>query len=82
MGFSLYNLFKAGLLVTNGLVILHPKRFLSKLGLDPRKATDHVDDRSFQQNQIVGLLAAVSYLKVPLIACNILIIFIEIVAGG
>jgi hypothetical protein len=30
MGFTLWNLVKAGLLVTNALAILHKKRFLSK----------------------------------------------------
>lgn len=30
MGFSIYNLFKAALLVGNGAAILHPKRVLSQ----------------------------------------------------
>lgn len=30
MGFSLYNLVKAGLLLTNAVAILHPQRFLGK----------------------------------------------------
>lgn len=30
MGFTLFNVFKAGLLVANAVAILHPKRFLSK----------------------------------------------------
>ena len=32
--------------------------------------------------QIGGLLLAVGYLKVPLVAVNILVILIEVVAGG
>jgi len=78
MGFSLYNLFKAGLLVTNALVVLHPKRFLAKLGMDKIS----LDSGATAKNQIVGLLQAVAYLKVPLIICNTLVIFIELVAGG
>lgn len=30
MGFTLWNLFKSGLLVTNGVAVLHRKRFLRK----------------------------------------------------
>lgn len=30
MGFTLYNLFKSGLLVTNGVAVLHRERFLRK----------------------------------------------------
>ena len=81
MGFSLYNLFKAGLLVSNGLVVLHPKRFLARLGLDPVDQSNQAGNSALH-HQIVGLLHAMSYLKVPLIVCNALIIFIEIVAGG
>ena len=78
MGFTIYNLFKAGLLVFNGLVILHPKRFLSKYGLDQISLNS---DKGVH-NQIVGLLQAMGYLKVPLIICNALVVFIELIAGG
>lgn len=30
MGFSLYNLFKAGLLMANAITVLNPKRFLKQ----------------------------------------------------
>ena len=42
MGFSLYNLFKAGLLVANAVTILNPKRFLKtcKSFLRPPQAPD------------------------------------------
>ena len=59
MGFSIYNLFKAGLLVCNGTAILHPKRFLVKHGLvgDAAEGGDPI------KSQVAGLLQAVSYLK-------------------
>ena len=31
--------------------------------------------------QLIGLLQATSYLKVPLIACNVLVIAVELIAG-
>jgi Yos1-like len=77
MGFSLYNLFKAGLLCSNAVAILHPKRFLSKFGYDK---ADPLGGASLR-NQTVGFLSAVSYLKIPLIIINCLVIIMEIVAG-
>ena len=59
MGFSIYNLFKAGLLVTNAVAVLHPKRFLARHGLDA--VALHSDNTL--KNQMVGLLQAVGYLK-------------------
>ena len=35
MGFTLYNLFKSGLLVTNGVAVLHRKRFLRNCAYRP-----------------------------------------------
>ena len=78
MGFSLYNLFKAGLLATNAIAILHPKRFLARYKLDQ---IDPSSGPASVGNQMVGFLQAVSYLRIPLIAVNIFIIFIEIIIG-
>ena len=77
MALTLYNLIKAGLLVTNGVAILHPQRFLAKHNLDKR---DMISQGSMR-NQIVDLLQAIQWLKVPLIIINILFILIELVAG-
>jgi AP-3 complex subunit delta-1 len=77
MGFSLYNLFKSGLLITNAIAILHPKRFLAKYGYDRMDPSSGAS----MQNQIVGFLTAVAYLKIPLIIVNCLVIMIEMVAG-
>mmetsp|Transcript_23372 Transcript_23372/g.38941 ORF Transcript_23372/g.38941 Transcript_23372/m.38941 type:complete len:80 (-) Transcript_23372:77-316(-) len=79
MGFSLYSIFKACLLIANGVAILHPKRFLAQHGYDQ---IDNSMDSKGLKNQIVGLLQAVTYLKVPLIVINCLIIFIELLFGG
>lgn len=78
MGLSLYNIFKAGLLVANGVAVLHPKRFLRLYGYD--EMDQEAGAASFK-NQVVGLLQAVRYLKVPLIVVNILIIVIELLLG-
>mmetsp|Transcript_21710 Transcript_21710/g.39163 ORF Transcript_21710/g.39163 Transcript_21710/m.39163 type:complete len:84 (+) Transcript_21710:173-424(+) len=82
MGFSLWNIFKAGLLVTNSVLILHRKRFLSKHGLDDvNNMGCNPSDRPFQV-QAIGLLQAVQYLKLPIIAANIITIVFEMLLGG
>mmetsp|Transcript_54046 Transcript_54046/g.106732 ORF Transcript_54046/g.106732 Transcript_54046/m.106732 type:complete len:80 (-) Transcript_54046:255-494(-) len=79
MGFSLYNIFKAGLLVANGVAVLHPQRFLAKYGFDQ---PDLSGEANGLKNQTIGLLQAVSYLKVPLIAVDVLVIVVELLFGG
>ena len=79
MGFSLYNLFKAGLLVTNAGLILNRGRFLAKYRLDDASARS---DAGPLLIQAIGLLQAIQYLKVPVIAANCLVVFFELILGG
>jgi hypothetical protein len=79
MGFSIYNIFKASLLVGNAAAILHPKKVLSQYKLTQADLVDHQDNPLMVQ--AIGLLQAVSYLKLPLIVCNILVIVVEVIAG-
>mmetsp|Transcript_614 Transcript_614/g.966 ORF Transcript_614/g.966 Transcript_614/m.966 type:complete len:84 (-) Transcript_614:2323-2574(-) len=82
MGFSLWNLFKAGLLLTNGAMILNRRRFLAKYGLDD-VSNMNVDPSSRPlQVQVIGLLQAIQYLKVPVVVCNIITIIFELILGG
>ncbi|CAM9097474.1 unnamed protein product [Heterosigma akashiwo] len=78
MGFSIWNLFKAGLLCTNAVAILHRGRFLSKYGLDQVNPVGG----NTMKNQAVGLINAIQYLRVPLIAVNGLVIIFELILGG
>ncbi|EKU22581.1 hypothetical protein NGA_0459200 [Nannochloropsis gaditana CCMP526] len=78
MAFTIWSLYKSGLLFTNGVAVLHRKRFLRKYGLDVAEVADTTSIR----NQVVGLLNAVQYLKVPLIALNIVTVVIELLFGG
>ncbi|KAL3761323.1 hypothetical protein ACHAW5_001755 [Stephanodiscus triporus] len=82
MGFSLWNIFKAGLLFTNAFLVLHRKRFLARYGLDDvNNMGRHPSERPLQA-QAIGLLQAVQYLKMPVIAANILTIIFELLLGG
>lgn len=63
-------------------MILNRKRFLAKYGLD---SINHAQGDLAQKPihaQIVGLLHAIQYLKVPVIACNVITIFFELLLGG
>jgi len=78
MGFSLFNIFKSGLLLVNALLILNRPRFLSKYGLSQTDAfsADPI------KTQIIGLVNAVEYLRVPVVACNGITILFEMLLGG
>mmetsp|Transcript_18140 Transcript_18140/g.24959 ORF Transcript_18140/g.24959 Transcript_18140/m.24959 type:complete len:83 (+) Transcript_18140:195-443(+) len=82
MGFSLWSIFKAGLLLTNSLMILHRRRFLATYGLDDINNMGCEPSEKPLKAQAVGLLQAVQYLKVPVIAANIVTIVFEMLFGG
>ena len=79
MGFSIYNIFKASLLVANAAAILHPKRVLAKYKLTQNDLLEHQDNALAVQ--AIGFLQAVAYFKLPLIVCNLLVAIIELIAG-
>jgi immediate early response 3-interacting protein 1 len=73
---------QAGLLMTNSVMILNRRRFLARYGLDD-VANMGVDPSSRPlQVQIIGFLQAVQYLKVPVVAANVLVIVFELLLGG
>ena len=80
MGFSLYNLFKAGLLFANAFAILHPKRVLAKHKLTQADLVECQDNP--MKIQLIGLLQAVTYLRLPLVVCNLLVVVVEFLVGG
>mmetsp|Transcript_5926 Transcript_5926/g.9059 ORF Transcript_5926/g.9059 Transcript_5926/m.9059 type:complete len:84 (-) Transcript_5926:62-313(-) len=82
MGLSLWNLFKAGLLMTNSIMILNRKRFLVKYGLDDVNNINGSAGDNPMKVQIIGLLQAVTYLKLPVIAANAVVILVEMLLGG
>jgi hypothetical protein len=62
-------------------MILNRQRFLAKFGLDDLASMGgHAD--SPLQAQVVGLLHAVQYLKVPVMVANTITIIFEIFFGG
>mmetsp|Transcript_22805 Transcript_22805/g.26259 ORF Transcript_22805/g.26259 Transcript_22805/m.26259 type:complete len:84 (-) Transcript_22805:358-609(-) len=82
MGFSLWNLFKSGLLLINAVLILHRKRFLAKYGLDDITTMGYNAEEMPMRAQLIGLLHAVQYLKFPVIIANCITIVFEMLLGG
>ena len=70
---------KACLLVLNALAVLHRERFLRTWGI---AELDSSLPATSLKNQAAGFLNAVSYMKVPLIAMNVLVMTVELLFGG
>ena len=67
---------------TNAILILNRRRFLAKYGLDDANNSTIGGDPSSLKVQAIGLLQAVQYLKVPIIAANTITIIFEMILGG
>ena len=77
MGLSLLHLIEASLLVANALAILHDRRLLRKYGLD-----QPAFDQSGPKNQAATFLFMMrNYMRLPLVAINLLVILLEILIG-
>jgi len=76
MGFYLTHLLEATLLFINALAILNEQRFLRRYSIDRPAYGDGV------RHQISILLYAVrTYLRLPLVALNVVVIFFELLVG-
>ena len=68
--------------MVNGLMILHRRRFLAKYGFDDVGNMGCDPSEKPLRVQAIGLLQAITYLKVPVIACNTITIVFEMILGG
>jgi immediate early response 3-interacting protein 1 len=68
------------ILLGNSVIILNRQRFLAKYGMD-NVASSNVGE-SGMKGSIAGLVHASSYLKVPMIFGNLLVIVVELLLGG
>ena len=79
MGFSLADLFVAGLLVVNGAAVLNEDRFLSRVGWGYERSRSEPQS---VKKQIINLLYAVRFLlTIPLMICNIFVIVLKLIFG-
>lgn len=89
MGLSIYNLFKAALLVMNALAVLHERRFLKPYRLHGDGANVAVgalgepsgEPSSAARRQVASLLRVARGMRWPLVIVNSLVVVIELLFG-
>ncbi|KAG2631987.1 immediate early response 3-interacting protein 1-like isoform X2 [Panicum virgatum] len=79
-GMGLWTLLEGFLLLANALAILNEDRFLAPRGWSMSEVSGNGQTKSLK-GQIVGLIYATQFLRVPLIALNVLIIVVKLVSG-
>uniref|UniRef100_A0ACD5XFI2 Uncharacterized protein n=3 Tax=Avena sativa TaxID=4498 RepID=A0ACD5XFI2_AVESA len=77
---GLWVLLEGFLLLANSLAILNEDRFLGPRGWSMSEVSGNGQTKSLK-GQIVGLIYATQFLRMPLIALNILIIVVKLVSG-
>ncbi|PSC67047.1 immediate early response 3-interacting 1-like [Micractinium conductrix] len=80
---SLWTLLQGALLIMNGLAVLNNERFLEKYGWGFSQMGNNPMGPSPNalKYQIIGLLHAAAYMRVPLIVLNTLVVFVKLVFG-
>lgn len=78
---TLWTLTQSALLAANGIAVLNEHRFLAKRGLTPAAIRDGQCGATSLRGQMIGVINAVSYLRMPLVALNSVVIFVKLVFG-
>jgi len=81
---TLWSLVQASLLFVNAFAILNNERFLEKYGwgFSQMGGGDGVGPGpNALKSQVIGFLFAAAYMRVPLIALNIVTIFVKLIFG-
>ncbi|QDZ21351.1 Yos1-like protein [Chloropicon primus] len=87
MALSLWTILQAVLLFTNAFAILNEERFLKKRGITLASATNADSfyggpaQGTSLKGQLAGFLHACSYLRVPLIFLNTVVILVKTIFG-
>ncbi|KAL5724393.1 hypothetical protein ACHQM5_007663 [Ranunculus cassubicifolius] len=76
---GLWTLLEGFLLVANALAILNEDRFLSPRGWSFAEVPPGT--AKSLKGQVIGLIYAVQYLRVPLVLLNTITIFVKLVSG-
>lgn len=80
---TLWTLLQGVLLVMNGLAILNNERFLEKYGWGFSQMGNNPMGPSPNalKYQVIGMLHASAFLRVPLIVMNTIVVFVKLVFG-
>ncbi|CAL9777758.1 unnamed protein product [Musa acuminata subsp. burmannicoides] len=79
-GMGLWTLLEGLLLLANALAILNEDRFLAPKGWSFNEVSGGARAKSLK-GQLIGLIYATQYLRVPLIILNAIIIVVKLVSG-
>ncbi|XP_020101235.1 immediate early response 3-interacting protein 1-like [Ananas comosus] len=77
---GLWTLLEGFLLIANALAILNEERFLAPRGWSFSEVTSGGRAKTLK-GQLIGLIYATQYLRVPLIILNAIIILVKLVSG-
>lgn len=77
---GLWTLLEGFLLLANALAILNEDRFLAPRGWSFSEVSGTGRAKSLK-GQLIGLIYATQYLRVPLIILNVIIILVKLVSG-
>jgi immediate early response 3-interacting protein 1 len=77
---GLWTLLEGFLLLANSLAILNEERFLAPRGWSFSEASTSGGAKTLK-GQVIGLIYAAQYLRVPLIISNAIIILVKLVSG-
>jgi len=88
MGFGIYSLIEAGILMVNAVAILNEERFLSKIGWSANtpvaqdQFTYNAPEAPGVKSKMVELIHSVrTLLRIPLIFVNTLVVVLELLFG-
>ncbi|KAL5259328.1 hypothetical protein ACHWQZ_G009688 [Mnemiopsis leidyi] len=84
MGFGIYSLIEAGVLLINALAILNEERFLSKIGWSANTNQDQFSygEAPGVKTRLIELISSVrTLMRIPLIFVNSLVIVLELLFG-
>ena len=77
-----WTLTQSALLAVNAVAVLNDRRFLAPRGLTMRDVREGgTTSPTSAKGQMVGLINAASYLRVPLVVLNSIVIFVKVVFG-
>jgi len=78
---TLWTLTQSALLFANAIAVLNDERFLAKRGMSPSAIRDGVVDAASARGQAINAIAVASYLRMPLVIMNSIVIFVKLVFG-
>lgn len=78
---SLWTLIQTVLLIANSLAILNEERFLEPKNLTQRSISSGFVQQNSFKGQMIGLIYATSFLRMPLLAANCVVIFVKVLFG-